>query len=103
MQLVVRELQELQAPRLLQRAVEISDLVVLEEEGLQTVEVPELGRQMRQPVVHGVKHLEIVAGGRQLAVERRELVRINEQPLELIQISAKQATMTRMREDARRG
>lgn len=60
MQLVVRELQEFQAPGLLQRAVELSDFVVLEKESLQTVEVSELGRQMRQFVIHGVKHLEIV-------------------------------------------
>jgi len=48
------------------------------------MEVSKLDREMRQLVVHRVKHLEIVAGRRELAVERRELVRINEQPFELI-------------------
>lgn len=64
LQLVVRELQEFQASGLLQRAVELSDLVVLKKESLQTMKVSELGRQMCQFVIHGVKHLEIVAGRR---------------------------------------
>lgn len=69
LQLVVRELQELEAPGLLQSAIEIADFVVLQEEGLETVKVPKLDREMRQLVVHGIKHLEVVAGRRQLAVE----------------------------------
>jgi len=69
LQLIVRELQELEAPGLLQRAVEIANLVVLKKEGLQTMEVSKLDREMRQLVVHRVKHLEIVAGRRELAVE----------------------------------
>jgi len=62
LQLVVREFQEFQAPGLLQSAVEFSDLVVLEKEILQTVKVSELGRQMRQFVIHTVNHFEIIAG-----------------------------------------
>jgi hypothetical protein len=50
------------------------------------MEKPKFRGQVSQLIVCGVEHLQIVSRGRQLAVQRRQLVRVYQQPLELIQV-----------------